>query len=127
MPDPHEVRLIEPDERVPGALTPGMTREEAVATQGLWAGFVRMDPGMRSGWHHHADYESVIYMLTGAARFEFGPGGSRAVEARPGDFVYVPPRVVHREVNTAEDEGTAIVVRAGSGPKVVNVDGPDPA
>ena len=55
---------------------------------------------------------------------ESGPGGADVIEAGPGDFFYVPPGAVHREGNPGDSEGHLIVVRAGSGPAVVNVDGP---
>ena len=118
------VRLITAEERGLGDPTPGMTREEAVATDGMWAGLVRTEPGMASGWHHHGDYETAIYMVSGSFHMEFGPGGDRSVEAGPGDFLYVPKGVVHRESTPSDEGGVAIVVRSGSGPAVVNVDGP---
>lgn len=46
-------RLIRPHEREPGDPTPGMVREQAVASEGLWAGVVTTDGGATSGWHHH--------------------------------------------------------------------------
>lgn len=119
-----EVRLIAPGERVEGAGTPGMTREEAVATDRMWAGLVRTGAGMVSGWHHHGDYETTIYVLTGALRMEFGPGGRHVLEAVPGDFLYVARGAVHREGNPTEQESQIVVVRSGSGEPVVNVDGP---
>jgi uncharacterized RmlC-like cupin family protein len=118
------VRRVRPTERTEGAPTPGMTREQAVATEGMWAGFVTTDAGMVSGWHHHGDYESSIYVLSGALRMEFGPGGSEALDATPGDFVYVAPHEVHREGNPTEVASTLVVVRAGRGEPVFNVDGP---
>ena len=118
------VRHIPPGDRVPGHATPGMVREEALSTGGMWAGFVRTESGSTSGWHHHGDYESSIYVVTGQVRMEFGPGGAEVVDARPGDFLYVPPGAVHREGNPGDDEAHLIVVRAGSGPAVINVDGP---
>ncbi len=54
------VRRVAPEERTAVAATPGMIREEAVATDGIWAGLVRTAPGMVSGWHHHAAYETAI-------------------------------------------------------------------
>ncbi|HEX9236150.1 MAG TPA: cupin domain-containing protein [Actinomycetota bacterium] len=118
------VSLIRPGDRTEGPFTPGMTREQAAAGDGMWAGFVRTDPGMLSGWHHHGDNESVIYVLSGTMRMEFGPGGADVVEARPGDFLVVAKEAVHREANPTDQEGTAIVVRAGSGPSLYNTDGP---
>ncbi len=121
------VRLVRPEERTEGFATPGMTREEAVATGGMWAGVARTAPGMVSGWHHHGNYESAIYVLSGAFRMEFGPGGADVLDAVPGDFLYVAPGAVHREGNPADREAQIIVVRSGSGEAVFNVEGPEPA
>jgi uncharacterized RmlC-like cupin family protein len=57
---------------------------------------------------------------------EFGPGGAEAFDAGPGDFVYVPRGAIHREGNPADAPGDIMVVRAGTGDSVVNVDGPEP-
>ena len=78
-----DVRRIAPEERRQGAPTPGMIREEAVATDRLWAGLGRTEAGMASGWHHHGGYESTIYVLSGALRMEFGPGGTEVLDAGP--------------------------------------------
>ena len=119
-----DVRLIRAGERTEGVPTPGMIREEAIATERLWAGYVRTEAGLVSGWHHHGGYESSIFVMTGALVMEFGPEGSERLEAGPGDFVYVAPRAVHREANPTDAESHVIVVRAGEGPPVINVDGP---
>jgi uncharacterized RmlC-like cupin family protein len=116
--------VVRPGERTPGPATPGMVRQQAVATDGLWSGLVRTEPGMVSGWHHHGDHETVIYVLTGALRMESGPGGADTVEAVPGDFLYVPRGAVHREANPSAEPADIVVVRAGSGESTVNVDGP---
>ncbi len=122
-----EVLLVTPAERKPGPSTPGMDRQQAFATDGTWSGFVPTEPEMVSGWHHHGVYETVIYILTGALKMEFGPNGSSTVEAGPGDFVYVPKGAVHRESNPSAEPADIIVVRAGSGESTFNVDGPAPA
>jgi uncharacterized RmlC-like cupin family protein len=101
-----------------------MTREQAVAVEGIWAGLVRTEAHMTSGWHHHADYETSIYVVSGWLRIESGPGGLHVVEAGPGDFVHVPKGAVHRESNPGSEESHIVVTRAGIGPAVVNVDGP---
>jgi uncharacterized RmlC-like cupin family protein len=125
--DDGTVRRVRPADRTPGAPTAGMVREQAVATDGLWAGVLTTEAGMVSGWHHHGDYESTIYVLSGAMRMEFGPGGADVLDAGPGDFLYVAPHAIHREGNPSEEKGTAVVVRAGTGDPVTNVDGPSPA
>lgn len=119
-----EVRRIAPEDRTEGAPTAGMIREEAVSTDGMWAGLARTEAGMVSGWHHHGAYETSIYVLAGRLRMEFGSGGAEALEAGQGDFVYVAPGAVHRESNPSDEESRILVVRAGSGEPVFNVDGP---
>ncbi len=125
MTDDERVTVIRPADRSAGQATSGMHREQAVSTDRSWGGYVTTDAGMVSGWHHHGDYESHIYVVSGALRMESGPGGRDVVEAAPGDFVFVPPHTVHREANPGPVEGAVVVVRAGSGAPVFNVDGPD--
>jgi uncharacterized RmlC-like cupin family protein len=118
------VSLVTPAERVEGDPTPGMVREQAIAVDGMWAGLVRTEAHMTSGWHHHGDYDSSIYVVSGVLRMESGPGGGHVVEAGPGDFLHVPKGAIHREGNPGDEESHLVVVRAGHGPAVINVDGP---
>jgi uncharacterized RmlC-like cupin family protein len=104
-----------------------MTRHTAIETDAMWAGLARTEPGSISGWHHHGEQESAILVLFGALRMEFGPGGSESFDAGPGDFVHIPRGAVHRESNPGAETADIVVVRAGGGPSVVNVDGPEPA
>lgn len=120
------VRRVRPAERVPGQATSGMHREEALATDRLWAGYVTTDAGSVSGWHHHGDYETSIYVVAGKLRMESGPGGAHVVDAGAGDFVYVPPGAIHREGNPSEETAGLVVVRSGEGEAVINVGGPAP-
>jgi uncharacterized RmlC-like cupin family protein len=118
------VELITAAERRESDPTPGMTREQAVGSAGMWAGYVRTEGRATSAWHHHGDHETAIYVLNGGLRMEFGPGGQDVLEAGPGDFIYVPRGAVHRETNPGDEESQIVVVRAGSGPTTTNVDGP---
>lgn len=111
-------------QRTPGDETPGMVREAAVLSDGLWSGVALTEPGMTSGWHHHGDHETVIYVASGALRMEAGPAGSQVIEATAGDFVLVPRGAVHREGNPSDARSELIIVRSGRGPTVTNVDGP---
>jgi uncharacterized RmlC-like cupin family protein len=120
------ITLVRSHDLEPADPTPGMARRQAFQAPGLWAGVVDTEPGVASGWHHHGDHESSIYVVEGVMRLEFGPGGRSAVEAGPGDFVHVPAGVVHREVNPGEVVSRAVIARAGAGVPTTNVDGPDP-
>ena len=117
-------RLVRPGDRVEADPSPGMTRERAFELDGLWAGLVRTASGATSGWHHHGDYETSIYVARGSLRMESGPGGADVLEAHEGDFLHVPKGAIHREGNPGDVESQIIVVRAGHGVPTVNVDGP---
>jgi quercetin dioxygenase-like cupin family protein len=45
------------------------------------------------------------------------------MEAHEGDYFYMPPHTVRREGNTGDHEHVLMVVRLGTGPTVINVDG----
>src|SRR3989304_2874537 len=100
-----EVRVIRPHERdASTAQTPGMFRAEGagaktVGAVGIWVGHVTVDKGVRSGPHHHGALESVIYVISGRARFRYGDRLERVVEAQAGDFVFVPPHPAPPESN----------------------------
>jgi uncharacterized RmlC-like cupin family protein len=101
-----------------------MDRQQAFTSDTMWSGYVRTEAWMVSGWHHHGEYESVIYVLSGALRMEFGSDGERVLDALPGDFITVPKGVVHRESNPSAEPADIIVVRAGHGESTYNVAGP---
>jgi uncharacterized RmlC-like cupin family protein len=121
-----KIRVVRAGELRPGQPTAGMVREEAFGTGSIWAGLVRTEPGMRSGWHHHGSHETAIYVLSGRLRMESGPGGMEAVEGGPGDFIHVPAEAVHRESNPTDKQSVAVIMRSGTGEVVVNVDCPEP-
>lgn len=118
------VSLVRPGDRMEGDPTPGMVREQAISIDGMWAGLATTEAGMITGWHHHGDYDSAIFVLDGALRMESGSNGESVVEAGPGDFLHVPRGAVHRESNPAAGPSHIVVVRSGHGPAVINVDGP---
>lgn len=108
------------------AQTPGIVRKEAFSSEGVWAGVASTEPGMISGWHHHGNHTTYLYVMSGRFRLESGPAGRDALEGGPGDFFKIPARTIHRESNPAAEEGRTVVIRIGRGPVVVNVEGPDP-
>lgn len=124
MSDADEITCIHPDGRRVTDPTPGKVREQAIAIDGLWSGLVRTEPGVSSGWHHHGDHDTSVYVMDGTVRIEFGPGGARSADAASGDFVHIPRHVVHREVNPGSMPSQEVVTRSGTGPLTINVDGP---
>ena len=82
-----------------------------------------VEPGARTGAHHHGELETVIYIVRGRARFRWGEHLEYVAEADAGDFIYVPPYVPHQEMNARPDQPVeGVVVRSGQEPIVVNLD-----
>lgn len=112
------------DELSLGDPTPGMTRRVALQTDDMWSGTVDTEPGAVSGWHHHGDHDTTLYIVSGRMRLESGPDGEAVVEAGPGDFLRVPAGAIHRESNPGDATSHAVIVRCGHGTPTINVDGP---
>jgi uncharacterized RmlC-like cupin family protein len=111
------------------AQTPGMRRLEAISGKNvgaanLWMGQTHVDPATKSANHHHGESETAIYVLSGNPVFVFLEDGTeRRLEAKPGDYVYVPPFVAHREENPSEsDEAVVVLARTTQEAIVVNLD-----
>jgi uncharacterized RmlC-like cupin family protein len=125
------IKVVRPSDRDLGtAQTTGMVREagiseETTGARTIWSGYVKGPPGMASGVHHHGDCETAIYVISGRARFHFGPKLESSVEVGAGDFLFVPPNEVHLEENLSQTEPVELVVSRGcTGILTVNV--PDP-
>jgi uncharacterized RmlC-like cupin family protein len=109
----------------PGPQTPGMDRRQLLEDGDVWLGWVRTDPGVAGGWHHHGERESYVYVLSGSVTLEYGRDGGERITATAGDVIFNPAHLVHREITGDDGPAEALVVRIGSGPLNVNVDSPE--
>jgi uncharacterized RmlC-like cupin family protein len=92
-------------------------------------GQTHVAPGARSGDHHHGEAETAIYVLSGYPAFVFADGHREVrIATAPGDYVFVPPYVPHREENPGADEAVVIIARSSQQGIVVNLASlwPDP-
>jgi uncharacterized RmlC-like cupin family protein len=86
-----------------------------VSTEKIWMGKTYVSVRTSSGNHHHGDSETAIYVVSGHPEFVFAEGVGDSVEevrikTSPGDYIFVPPFVPHREENPGEDEEAVIVI-----------------
>jgi uncharacterized RmlC-like cupin family protein len=114
------------------AQSSGMRRSAAISgaqvgAGQLWMGRTVMAPGGRSADHHHGDSETGIYVVSGTPAFAFRDPESGEIvrlQTGPGDFVWVPPHVPHREENPSPDtEAVLVVARSTQEAIVVNLPG----
>ena len=116
--------------------TAGMRRLEAISgktvgARHLWMGQTHVPASTSSANHHHGGSETAIYVVSGHPVFVFlDVDGDQPVETRletaPGDYVFVPPWVPHREENPdGADEAVVVIARTTQEAIVVNLDGLD--
>ncbi len=99
--------------------------DPTVGSSGLWMGQTHVAPATRSGDHHHGKSETGIYVASGHPEFVFLEGTDEIrLRTGPGDYVYVPPWVPHREENPDPDE-EAVVVIARTTQEAIVVNLPD--
>ena len=96
--------------------TSGMRRFEAISgkttgSRDLWMGETHVSPAARSGDHHHGKAETAIYVVQGHPVFVFMEDDRETrIETGPGDYIFVPPYVPHREENPSPDEEAIVVI-----------------
>ena len=112
------------------AQTSGMRRLEAISgvtvgSEKIWTGETHVAPATASGDHHHGEAETSIYVVSGHPEFVFHDGtGEVRVRTAPGDHVFVPPYLPHREENPDPDHPAVVVIsRSTQEGIVVNLPG----
>ncbi|MFJ1703691.1 cupin domain-containing protein [Kitasatospora sp. NPDC088346] len=116
------------------AQTAGMRRFAAISggtvgSEKLWMGQTHVAPATASSDHHHGESETAIHVVSGHPEFVFvddSSGQPQEVRLRtgPGDYVFVPPFVPHREENPDPDEEAVVVIaRSTQEAVVVNLPG----
>src|SRR4051794_9545273 len=100
------------------AQTPGMRRVAAISattagSQRIWMGQTHVEGATASANHHHGDSETAIYVLSGRPVFVFAKDGhEQRIETGPGDYIFVPPFVPHREENPDAEEAVVVIARS---------------
>jgi uncharacterized RmlC-like cupin family protein len=127
-----QLRRITPDDLSGDtAQSSGMRRTAAISgalvgAGELWMGRTVMEPGGQSADHHHGDSETGIYVVSGTPSFAFRDPESGEIvrlETQPGDFIWVPPHVPHREENPSATDAVLVVARSTQEAIVVNLPG----
>jgi uncharacterized RmlC-like cupin family protein len=122
------IRIVSPGEFYPGtAQTPGSLRLAAVAPElgvqsAMWGGLFEVEPGARTGIHHHGEQQTIAYVLSGVCEIRWGARGEYVAHAKAGDFIHVPAFLPHMEINPSDSQPFRwVVVRSTPTPIVVNL------
>ncbi len=98
---------------------------KSVGAEKLWMGETHALPATVSSNHHHGDSETAIYVRSGNPAFVFHDGVDEVrITAAPGDYVFIPPYLPHREENPDPDTVAEVVIaRSSQEAIVVNLPG----
>ena len=111
------------------AQTAGMQRFAAISgasvgSEKVWMGETYVSPSTASGNHHHGESETAIFVRNGHPEFVFHDGVQEVrIATAPGDYIFVPPYVPHREENP-DPENPAVIVIARSTQEAIVVNLP---
>ena len=112
------------------AQTTGMVRVAAISgktvgSKDLWMGQTHVSAATASDNHHHGESETAIYVVRGNPVFVFYSAehdAEQRIETKPGDYIFVPPWVPHREENPDPDnEAVVVIARTTQEAVVVNL------
>jgi uncharacterized RmlC-like cupin family protein len=119
----HHIKATELDSGT--AQTEGLQRFAAISgksvgAENVWMGETYIQPDSASGNHHHGDSETAIYVRSGNPEFVFHDGTQEIrVKTQPGDYIFVPPFVPHREENPDPTTPAEVVIARTSQEAIV--------
>lgn len=95
-----------------------------VGSDKLWMGETHVGPAMASANHHHGESETAIFVRKGHPEFVYHDGEREIrIATEPGDYIFVPPYLPHREENPDPNETAEVVIaRTTQRAIVVNLD-----
>ncbi|QLL06905.1 cupin domain-containing protein [Mycobacterium vicinigordonae] len=107
------------------AQTAGLQRFAAISGMSvgaskIWMGETYVQPDTASDNHHHGDSETAIYVRSGNPEFVFHDGVQEVrIKTQPGDYIFVPPLVPHREENPDPTTPAEVVIARSSQEAIV--------
>ncbi len=120
------IRVVRGGELAAGQQSDGITRQTDQVDEHVSLALATIESNVMSGWHHHGDHTSCVYVLKGRLHIDWGPGGREGVDLAAGDFYVVSANTIHREGNSGSEELQLAAFYLGTGPVVVSVNEAEP-
>lgn len=108
-----ESRLMEGFNRIK-AISPETTGIDNISME-----LLTLPPGAESLPHAHKNVHTVAYIISGSVRLYVGERLEKYHDILSGDFVHVPPDVIHFPVNEGNEVLFAVIARTPANPSVV--------
>jgi uncharacterized RmlC-like cupin family protein len=118
----HPEQFSEGTTQTSGSLRLAAISHELGVESSLWGGTFLVEPGAKTGIHHHGEQNTIVYVLEGEAFVRWGEHGENSATVRAGDFLHVPAWLIHQEINPSREKPFRwIVVRSTPEPIVINL------
>lgn len=88
----------------------GAISAESVGSEGICMHLVNFPPKARANAHLHENHETAIYMLKGKTNMWYGENLEEHMEAKAGDFIYIPAGMPHLPYNPSDTEPAMAVL-----------------
>ncbi|KAF2212290.1 hypothetical protein CERZMDRAFT_41186 [Cercospora zeae-maydis SCOH1-5] len=107
-----------------GTQTDGMIRQNALVNvaSDICASRMIAKPHSASAVHHHGSENTIVFAFSGHGTI-VSEGGKKKQHLAPGDYALIPAWAEHQEVNESDEDVVWAIVRSGSEPIVVNLEG----
>lgn len=78
--------------------------------QNLGMELLIVPPGGTEEPHHHSDYETAIFVISGQGIVKFGDDLEDVSNFKQYDFLFIPPNVYHQPINTDESQPLVAII-----------------
>ena len=108
-----EIKLVRPEKetmtRQKLSYFVGISRDSA-GSKGISMNLVVIPPSGSAEPHYHKDFETAIYMLEGQVETRYGDGLKKSLINRKGDFLFIPPDLLHQPINLSPTKPAIAIV-----------------
>ena len=84
--------------------------DQSAGAKALSMTMVVIPPGACADPHIHVGYETSIYLLEGEVETRYGDNLEHSVINRAGDFIYIPPGLLHQPFNLSNTKAARAIV-----------------
>ena len=120
------IRVVRGGDLSVGDQSDGIARQMDQVDEHVSLALATIGPNVMSGWHHHGDHTSCVYVLKGSLHIDWGPNGREGIDLTAGDFYVVAANTIHREGNRGSDDVQLAAFYLGSGPVLVTLKEAEP-
>lgn len=99
---------------------------ETTGTDDIYMALVTVPAGARAIPHTHENTHTTIYVISGTVKTYYGESLEESCETTAGDFLYIPPGLIHCAANETAEPAVGVVARTPANEIVTEYDIPLP-